>query len=346
MLHCGICGKFLSPTDAARCGGCALKYHRACVGISATAQINKDWMCTGCKKSVRRGNNSQTLVKGISGVMDVDAPLPSVSPQKIDVEHQRSDAGTSQRAHSVNATESDMSVMKEFLQEFKECIMKEMREFRMEMAQLRESFTTVTGRIDGMEQRLVALEQGREDGDVGRVRELESTIAKLKLELDDRDREALLSDLEIGQLPEEKGENVFHSIIVLAGRLGVSLEERDVVFAERVGVPPAEGGRQPRRVVVRLSRRQLRDELLLAARVRRAGLNSEKGPRVFINERLTRSSRQLFHRVREECRRLQWRYAWTKRGRIFARQGDGKPVFQFRSEEDLNRAFSPQLPVS
>ncbi|CAK1588908.1 unnamed protein product [Parnassius mnemosyne] len=106
------------------------------------------------------------------------------------------------------------------------------------------------------------------------VNELEKTVNLLKQELNDRDQEALLSDLEIGHLPEEKGENITHTISVLAVRLGVPLEERDVVFAERVGAAPlslsvsTEGGIaiRARRVVVRLARRSLRDELLRAAR--------------------------------------------------------------------------------
>ncbi|KAL4708969.1 hypothetical protein ACJJTC_005830 [Scirpophaga incertulas] len=130
--------------------------------------------------------------------------------------------------------------------------------------------------------------------------------------------EALLTDLEIGQMPEDKAENAFHAVCVLATRLGVPLEERDVVYAERVGARPDEAGGRPRRMVVRLARRSLRDELLRAARLRRTG---------------------FFIGVREECRRLQWRYCWTRRGRIFARQGEGRQVFQLRSEMDIPRVF-------
>ncbi|KAL0819934.1 hypothetical protein ABMA28_007936 [Loxostege sticticalis] len=198
----------------------------------------------------------------------------------------------------------------------------------------------VGARIDAVEARMEAAEQHRAEAGPDGAEGLRRTVDELKLELNERDQEALLSDLEIGQLPEQKGENVVHAVIVLATRLGVPLEERDVVFAERVGAPPAEAGGRARRVVVRLARRHLRDELLRAARVRR-GMAAEGGGRVFINERLTRSNRQLFHRVREECRRLQWRYSWTRRGRIFTRKSDGAQVFQLRSPGDLERVFGP-----
>ncbi|KAL4719918.1 hypothetical protein ACJJTC_017320 [Scirpophaga incertulas] len=54
----------------------------------------------------------------------------------------------------------------------------------------------------------------------------------------------------------------------MPSRLGVVLEDRDVVFAERVGPRPMKVGGRPSRVAVRFAPRQLRDELLRAARVR------------------------------------------------------------------------------
>lgn len=205
--------------------------------------------------------------------------------------------------------------------------------------------------MDGIEQRLEVVERRDTGPATVEVADLERTVAQLKLELNDRDQEALLSDIEIGHLPEEKGENVLHAVTVLAAKLGLVLEERDVVFAERVGVTQGAGvGSEPpreRRVVVRLARRQLRDQLLQAARVRRTmtttdagrAVTTAAGSRIFLNERLTRANRQLFHHVRGECRRLQWRYSWTKRGRIYARQDDGKQVYPIRSEADVKRVF-------
>ncbi|CAK1603676.1 unnamed protein product [Parnassius mnemosyne] len=257
----------------------------------------------------------------------------------------------------------------------REVMREELKATRADVASIRDNLVQLSGRVErcesyvnGIDGRMKAMEERlRRDSEVGgprldeferrleaaerrqaevvseagssAVAGLERTVAELRLELNDRDQDALLTDLEIGQLPEAKGENVTHSVIVLAGRLGVTLDERDVVFVERMGTPPAGAGEaRARRVVVRLARRQLRDELLQAARVRR-GLTGEGGARVFVNERLTRANRQLFRQVREECRRLQWKYAWTKRGRIFARKSDGAQVFQLRSMVDVVKLF-------
>jgi hypothetical protein len=213
--------------------------------------------------------------------------------------------------------------------------MGEMREFRKEMAILRDS---LTARLDDFEQRLTALERCREEVKPEHASELEQAVADLKREHDNREGGALLSDLEIGELPEEKGVSVTQSVTVLAARIGVTLDQRDVVFAERVGAPPLEAGGRPRRVVVRLARRHLRDELLGAARVRR-GLTGPTGGRIYLNERLTRTNRQLFSLAREECKRLHWRYSWTKRGRVYVRQAEGTPVHLLSTRSDVERVF-------
>ncbi|XP_041972216.1 uncharacterized protein LOC121728160 [Aricia agestis] len=229
--------------------------------------------------------------------------------------------------------------------------MAELREYRQEMSEWR---SDVHKRLDSLERRIELVEQRQENPPSSpKVAELEMVVSQLKSELNDRDQEALLTDLDVGNLPETTGENTVHTVTVLATKLGVQLSSADIVFAERVGaversptgdVTAAEE-RRARRIVVRLARRDLRDELLQAARVRRTLSSTDLGApgaprRVYVNERLTRANRALFHQAREECRRLQWRYSWTKRGRIFVRLADGKPVHAIRTEADLTRVFN------
>lgn len=227
--------------------------------------------------------------------------------------------------------------------------MAELRVYRKEMIEFRATVVAINERMEGIERRLDAVEQKEvASSRASEVAELEKVVDQLKMELNDRDQEALSADLEIGQLPEVKGETVLHSVTVLAAKLGVALEERDIVFAERVGAADRTGSSgsegRPRRVVVRLARRHLRDELITSARVRRTLTTAELGQggpqqRIYLNERLTRTNRHLFHLVREECRKQGWRYTWTKRGRVYARQGDGKQVYPFRTEADVARVF-------
>lgn len=326
MGKCVACGKFLSATGAATCSTCPGMYHKACIGIPDTTHVTKDWSCPECKKKLKKGDNSSTPVRALcSAAVSIREPELNPSPP-VDIN-------------------TDIREMRRELAEY----MSELRDYRKEMADLRDALTHFSGRVDQMESRLEAVEQRSQSP--AEVAELQETVVQLKSELNDRDQEALLADLDVGNIPETNGENVIHTVTVLASKLGVEIVPSDVVFAERVGAPErsSDGGhcgetRRARRIVVRLARRHLRDELLAAARVRRTLTSADLGGggaprRVYVNERLTRVNRQLFHRVREECRKLHWRYSWTKRGRIYARQSDGKQAYIIRSEADIVRVF-------
>ncbi|KAL4704558.1 hypothetical protein ACJJTC_012275 [Scirpophaga incertulas] len=252
MVNCGACGNFLSLSGAAVCSICPIKYHRACLAITDKTQLAKDWICLNCKRQMRKGDNSQTPVKNLCEDSGLEEPA------------QLSSSAGPAGASAAAASSARSPVLTEFRREFAECI-DEMREFRKEMALLRESFAAFTLRLDGVERRLEVLERGQSQGDAARVAQLELSISALRQQLNDRDQDALLSDIEVGHLLEEKGENTVHEVMVLAGRLGVPLEARDVVFAERVGARPAEVAGRVRRVVVRLASRHLRDELMMNA---------------------------------------------------------------------------------
>lgn len=330
MAKCAGCGKFLSPTGAATCNTCTLMYHKACVAIPDTKNVPKFWSCPECKKNIPKGDNSATPIKDACANNSPPSPISESVDSFI----------------SPTTEEYGMQAIRREMAEY----MREIRECRKEMVELRFCITGFGQRLDGIEQRLDTLEKREEATKSKDVEELEHTISQLKLELNERDQEALLSDLDIGCLPEEKGENVYHTVTVLGIKLGIKIEEKDIVFAERVGprskssVGESEDGKKIRRIIVRFSRRHLRDELLHAARVRRnlnttdMGLN---GPsrRIYINERLTHVNRKLFYIAREESRKQNWKYVWTKRGRIFARQADSKQAFSIRCENDIFRVF-------
>lgn len=180
------------------------------------------------------------------------------------------------------------------------------------------------------------------------------SLQSLQAGIDERDQMVLLNDLEVTGVPEFKGESTAHIVSAIAVKLGVQLDERDVVHATRVGRAPVLGeaeagfeeGSRPRPIVVRLVRRAVRDMLLRSARVRRGSTTSDLGlpihqsRRVFINERLTKKNRVLFGKARELGGKLQWRFVWTRDGRIMARRTETSKIYRIRTEEELHGVFS------
>lgn len=230
---------------------------------------------------------------------------------------------------------------------------KEMRCFRLELNQFRNTMKELTNTVKKYNEKLESLEERVQSLETKVINksdlyaDMETTIAQLKQDIQDRDQAILSNDLEIAGIPEGRTENVTHIVLTVANKLGVDLDERDIVVAERVGQPRAliEGeAPRPRPISVRLAQRSRRSALLQAARVKRGatteGLGMTGTPRHFyVNERLTKQNRQIFQKARELASRHKWRYVWTRDGKIYVRREHGAERHIIRTEIDLTRVF-------
>ncbi|KAH9638607.1 hypothetical protein HF086_003852 [Spodoptera exigua] len=336
MAKCGGCGKFISSADCVRCTKCPGAYHPGCVGFPASAKVSPTWLCPGCKAKAPRLDNSATPVKSAmsecctetqSQLSDVDLP-PSATDLNV--------------AYEIRCFRQELGAMRD-----------EFRQFQAELLSLRTSVNDCNQRMNNIESKVTDIERRFEEQGPAKYDAVEATIAALKAQLNDRDQELLQNDLIIAGIPETKGENQFHTIRVLSSKLGVTLEEQDVVNIERIGavrrnfidgVDSAPGGMRVRVIAVRLARRVVRDQLLRAARVRRGLATADldmSGPprRVYINERLTPANSKLFHSAREAGQRARYGYVWTKDGRIYARREDGVPAQRIHNDADLAQIF-------
>lgn len=230
----------------------------------------------------------------------------------------------------------------------------ELRQYRDEMASLKSDVSLCRERMEVVEGKVSYLEKRFEEKVPSSYDHLEETIAELKLQLNERDQELLINDVIITGIPETKDESPLHILKVVSQKLGVNIDEREIVNAERVGmvrrnftttgnVDIAEPPR-PRALAVRLSRRAIRDQLLKAARVRRGLTTADlelHGPsqRFYLNERLTPINGKLFYNAREAGQRYKFKYVWTKEGRIYVKKEDGVPAQRIRSDLDLGRIF-------
>ncbi|CAG9136192.1 unnamed protein product [Plutella xylostella] len=189
-------------------------------------------------------------------------------------------------------------------------------------------------------------------------------ISQLQSDLNERDQQTLINDVEISCIPEFEGESAVHIVKVVSAKLGVKLEESDVVSASRVGArrgaaETSDGvAARPRPLVARLARRSLRDQLVNVehysqdtinnARVRRGASTADLGlpphadQRLYVNERLTKANRQIFGKARELARTHGWKFVWTREGHVKVRRDTHAPIHQIRSATDLDNIFGLQ----
>lgn len=322
MNKCGTCGKFLASKDMIACRPCAGKYHKACVGLPEVFSGGINWLCSACKHKKPQ-------------------PVATDTPCKVvysDAEAAHARFGTPESEVELDSSGTDVVRELRLMRRELSAVKDELREYRHELLTITSSIKTCSDRLDCLEKRL--------DGGIEDTSTLRNAVTELKAELNERDQELLLNDVDIIGVPEKTGENVGHIVSLIAAKLGVDLEERDIVAARRVGARRSDDGddRSPRPLIVKLTRRSIRDELLKSARVRR-GITTEgldipgKQRRFYVNERLTPLNRRLFQRVREIGRSQNWRYIWTRNGAIFAKQTDTSNIFRVRNDSDVARIF-------
>lgn len=360
-----VCGGCLVAVDKGAevliCSVCGQSYDLDCANVnkehfleSMTRTERDAWMCDLCKSKMPKSNNIDTPVRGVNLFRGAAKP----TPVRLTVNRLENLDDT---AHNATLDLADSHALFLELRAFREEVKGELKAAREYMEQLGFTLTAISARvtdcehsIDKIDDRIEKLERqidklGSPEKQVDTT--LLSTIENLKSELNERDQDLLGNDVEISCVPETRGESLPHIVITLATKLGTNLTEQDIVSTARVGRVASAGETahpRPRHIVVRLARRSLRDQILQSARVRRGttteGTGLPGGPdRFYVNERLTKTNRQLFRRARELGNRLNWRFVWTRDGRIYVRQSQGRdsPRHRIRTEADLGRVFGP-----
>lgn len=364
-LSCHGCGNAINDRGFMYCDGCHYHYDLECANVSQhtfadlTVVQKQEWRCVICMSKQPKTDNTDTPVRGIRNNITFQrgGAFNYSGNTNMDSEEPMSLNDT---AHNVTAEMPDLHSIYMELRAFRDEVLGEIRQNRAQLQQLNdmvtsivERVTTCETRITDLDERVKVVEQRINTKNLQCVDSaLSAKVEELKAELNDRDQDLLHNDLEISCIPEKKGESLSHIVMTLAGKIGVNISDQDLVSVTRVGRAPGYDyddtatTPKPRPIVVRVARRTIRDQLLQAARVRR-GATTEgvdlPGPprRFYVNERLTKTNRQLFRQARDLKHRFNWRYVWTKNGRIFVREHYDKdsPRYLIRSEADLFRVF-------
>lgn len=334
--------------SGAVCAKCKCVYHKQCVALGKCA-VPKNWLCSNCCKPTSAQLDDSTGVQG---------PGAGSSPCSTPELSEGSPSTNDNILDLTGKVELMFIEMKSLRTEIKEEIAKyhhDIKELLQEVKYCKSNMEKMSNRMGDLEGRISALESTKvlhEDN-----QEMSKEIEKLREELNEKEQEAMLSDIEIIGIPEQKGENILHITKLIASKIGETLDEQDIVATYRIGrlqpAPPAEGvsevdrqkpADRSRPIVVRLARHTVRERVLRAARVRRSIQSTELdiiGPpkNIYINERLTKINRNILFRVKEEAKKNKWKFVWISNGHILVRKKENSAVRRIRRESDISKIF-------
>ncbi|CAG5018752.1 unnamed protein product [Parnassius apollo] len=124
----------------------------------------------------------------------------------------------------------------------------EFRAFREELRDIRTLVSKCDARLDKLENTVQTILESQEQygsqGFKSEILKLEWSVNQLQADLNDRDQELLANDVELSGIPEESGENPTHLVLTVVTKLGIHMEEKELVNCMQVGMP----ARMPRLV--------------------------------------------------------------------------------------------------
>ncbi|XP_063632409.1 epidermal growth factor receptor substrate 15-like 1 [Cydia splendana] len=177
----------------------------------------------------------------------------------------------------------------------------------------------------------------------------ESFKTSIELKIDALEQQARQCNLEIQNLPEKKDENLVNLLVTLGEKIRCSINRSDVISISRVR--PAMESNKPKHIVVKLSSRVLRDNVLAAYRTRRGLTSTElgvSGPQhtLYVNEHLTLRRKKLFRAVREAAKQAKYKYTWISNATILVRKTDTSPTIAIHTDNDIRKIKGDAAPIS
>ncbi|KOB70049.1 Bromodomain adjacent to zinc finger domain protein 2B, partial [Operophtera brumata] len=241
MVKCVVCGKFLGPKEGVGCPKCKSRSHNDCVRVPVGVMVDYSWRCGDCQSKIPKERDPSTPVMSESCLDQAQSrknPSVVVSAAKTceaeasnDVVRALREERRSKFANMQNLMTSEFKSSKDSMSTFFE----EMRELRSDLSAAPSNFNE---RLDAFDARLLALEIARDDPIKSvETSSLEQALVDVKLQLNEREQEYLLNDVVITGFPEQKGENPAHLASLLGVKMGLTLDERDIVLVEREGAP-------------------------------------------------------------------------------------------------------------
>lgn len=147
-----------------------------------------------------------------------------------------------------------------------------------------------------------------------------------------------LNNIELVGIPESTGEDVYSLAQRAAEKMGVTLSPSQIDVAHRV---PTQSQTQPKPIVMRLTSRKIRDEILMEARKKKLVAkniddNFPERP-VFFNEHLTPAKKQLMGVLRQKKQEGLFKFVWTRSGTIYVKKTESSTPVKVFSVQDLKK---------
>ncbi|CAN7977992.1 unnamed protein product, partial [Ixodes persulcatus] len=337
-LTCCACLKPISPDGRLMtCSTCAQNYHpgKVCSGIAdstfATLNLEKKekWRCRACRS---KGNNSTLDGANESSGVFSQSDSPTLTGQIFDI---------NRKLDSLLSLKTSVDLLMELPGKVNELLLLKpsielmkasVEEVQTSIAFLAQKYDSLLEATSVHEKEIKGIHSEMEGLRVT-VSEQANTIQALQSEINETEQQSRLSTMEIQGMQVATGEALAPILVGLADKLGLKGHlPSDVLSTQRI---PAKRDQNPI-ILVKFASVSIKDRWMQARGKLRLLANEGTPGKVYFNENLTPSNRELFWLARSRGRERGYKFVWVKNGRIFARKEEGAPPVRISRKRDLD----------
>ncbi|XP_059048645.1 uncharacterized protein LOC131843886 [Achroia grisella] len=167
-------------------------------------------------------------------------------------------------------------------------------------------------------------------------------LCNLQNKIDIMEQQSRQNNLEICFVPEKRGENLIILFESITTVIKYPIERKDILAIHRVPHARSDENNRPKNIIVKVSSRYLRDNILSAFRLSK-GLKTDdlnivgNSRKIYINEHLTLQNKKLFRDCREAAKLHGYKFVWIKNATILVRKSETSPIFAIRSQSEIGK---------
>ena len=181
----------------------------------------------------------------------------------------------------------------------------------------------------------------RENDDLDKKNKaLQKQVDALSQNVLDLDQYHRRVNLEISGVPERKDEEPEKIALQVAQVISSTVKADDIDIAHRIG-KQKEGNRRPRPIIIRFNNRRARNAVYDERRKLKdftiKDLGFQGRDRIYINENLISTTRELLGEVNKARRDAGYEFLWTYHGRIYVKKNETAFPLIIHGKEDMRK---------
>ena len=171
----------------------------------------------------------------------------------------------------------------------------------------------------------------------GKITENANLITEIGGQVTVMSNKLLQSNLEISGILCSAKENCHKIAYDVCKKVNADLKSEDIVAAYRLGNMKDEEGKVKlhRPMLVKFNSIRVRNLVYKNKKVLKRSEGEADGPKVFINENLSKETRALLREVNIKRKEKEWGHLWTNFGMIYVRKNDSSKIIAIKAKEDL-----------